>query len=238
MRPSGRKVNEPREVTFETGVIRNAYGSCLIKFGQTHVLCTATVDEKVPPFLRGSQQGWVTAEYGMLPASASGRMFREAAKGKQGGRTVEIQRLIARSLRAVVDMEKLGERQIIVDCDVIQADGGTRTASITGGFVAMYIACKKLQEQGRIRHMPIDRFMAAISCGIFKGVAVVDLDYPEDSNAEVDTNFVMDEQGKLIEIQGTAEGEAFTQQQLLEMMDLAGDSINQLIALQKEVVGV
>lgn len=237
MRPSKRQPGEMRNITIEPNYIKNADGSCLIKCGDTHVICTASIDENLPRFLKGKGKGWVTAEYGMLPASASNRMNREATNGKQGGRTVEIQRLIGRSLRSVVDFGALGERQLIIDCDVIQADGGTRTASITGGYVAMYLACLKLLEKGKIRKMPIKDNVAAISCGIYRGVAVSDLDYAEDSNAEVDANFIMTGDGRIVEVQGTAEQEPFSEDALMQMLALAKNSIAQLVEMQKKAVG-
>ncbi len=238
MRPSKRQPSQMRNIIIEPNYIRNADGSCLIKCGDTHVICTASIDENLPRFLKGKGKGWVTAEYGMLPASTSNRMNREAAQGKQGGRTVEIQRLIGRSLRSVMDFQALGERQIIIDCDVIQADGGTRTASITGGYVALYLACVKLMEKNKIRKMPIKDNVAAISCGIYRGVAVSDLDYAEDSNAEVDANFVMTGNGRIIEVQGTAEQEPFSEESFLEMLALAKNSISQLAAMQNEALGL
>lgn len=237
MRPSKRQPAEMRKIIIEPNYIKNADGSCLIKCGDTHVICTASIDENLPRFLKGKGKGWVTAEYGMLPASASNRMGREAANGKQGGRTIEIQRLIGRSLRSVVDFHVLGERQLIVDCDVIQADGGTRTASITGGYVAMYLAALKLLDKGRVRKMPIKDNVAAISCGIYRGVAVTDLDYAEDSNAEVDANFIMTGDGRIVEVQGTAEQEPFSENALMQMLALAKTSIAQLVELQNEAVG-
>jgi ribonuclease PH len=210
MRPSGRKIDEMRPISIETGVTKHAEGSCMIKVGDTHVLCTATIEERVPPFMRNSGQGWVTAEYGMLPRATNTRMRREAAAGKQGGRTVEIQRLIGRSLRAGVDRQALGERQITVDCDVIQADGGTRCASITGGWVALRLAVNKLIKAGDISSDPLREPVAAVSCGIYAGQTVLDLDYPEDSEAGVDGNFVMTSTGRLIEVQMSAEGSTFT----------------------------
>ena len=235
-RPSGRAPNALREVTLHPHFSPYAEGSCFVKFGNTHVLCTASLDESVPPFLRNQRKGWVTAEYGMLPRSTHSRMRREAAQGKQSGRTMEIQRLIGRSLRAVVNMELLGERQITVDCDVIQADGGTRTASITGGYVALYLACQKLVKQGVIPTMPITDQVAAISCGIHSGTALLDLDYAEDSSAEVDSNFVMTGSGKIVEIQGTAEDKPFSEEQLIAMLKLAKDGVAELVRKQKEAV--
>ena len=220
MRPSGRAFNELRQVTLERDVSKHAEGSCLVKFGDTHVLCTASWDETTPPWLRGGGRGWVTAEYGMLPRSTGGRMKREA-KGGQSGRTQEIQRLIGRSLRAVVDLKALGERQILVDCDVIQADGGTRTASITGAWVAVNAACKWAVEQGIITANPVREGVAAISCGLVAGAPSLDLDYDEDSTAQADANFVITESGGLVEIQATAEGDPFTDEQFAALLSLA-----------------
>jgi ribonuclease PH len=234
MRPSKRALDEMRPVTLQTGFSKHAEGSCLIKFGDTHVLCTASLEERVPPWLRGGGSGWVTAEYGMLPRSTGGRMRREAAAGKQSGRTVEISRLIGRSLRAVVDMEALGERQITVDCDVIQADGGTRTAAITGGWVALNECVKWMMEREMVTTSPLKDQVAAISCGIYRGKAVCDLDYPEDSEAETDANFVMTGSGKIVEIQGTAEGDPFSEAQFMELMGLAKNAIVDLTKLQSD----
>lgn len=220
-RPSGRAADQLRTVTFETGVSIHAEGSCLTKFGNTHVLCTATVEENVPGWMRNSGRGWVTAEYGMLPRSTGKRMDREAARGKQSGRTQEIQRLIGRSLRAVVDLQKLGERQVRVDCDVIQADGGTRTAAVTGGYVALYKALEYVVEIGLLPELPLTDSIAAISCGIHRGVPVLDLDYAEDSDAETDANFVLTGKGGIVEIQGTAEQEPFSEEEFLKLMALA-----------------
>ena len=238
MRPSGRSVTQLRSVSFTPGFAKYAEGSCLVKFGDTHVLCTASVDEKVPPFLRNTGLGWVTAEYGMLPRATHERTDREAAKGKQSGRTQEIQRLIGRALRAVVDRAALGERQIKIDCDVLQADGGTRTASITGGYVALFLACKQLVELGVIKSIPLTDSVAAISCGIFNGTCVADLDYAEDSKAGADANFVLTGSGKLIEIQGTAEESPFSEEQFLELLQLAKDATAELTRLQKEALGL
>ncbi len=238
MRPSGRLPHQMREVSVQPNISRYAEGSCLIKFGNTQVRCTASVDAGVPPFLRNTGKGWVTAEYGMLPRSTHSRMPREAAKGKQSGRTQEIQRLIGRSLRSVVNLSLLGERQITVDCDVIEADGGTRTAAITGGYVALYLALKKLHQEKIIPAMPIREQVAAVSCGIVKGVAVLDLDYDEDSSAEVDSNFVMTGAGKLVEIQGTAEQEAFSVEEFQAMLSLAQKGIAQLQKAQNEALGL
>jgi ribonuclease PH len=220
-------------VTFELNTAKHAEGSCLVKFGDTHVLCTASVDERVPSFLRNTGTGWVTAEYGMLPRSTNTRMDREAARGKQSGRTLEIQRLIGRSLRAVMDMKALGERQVRVDCDVLQADGGTRTASITGGFIALRLALSHLHNKGVIKSIPLTGQVAAISCGIYQGAAVLDLDYDEDSNAEVDANFVLTGNGTIVEVQATAEEKAFQRTQFNELYALAENGISSLINLQK-----
>lgn len=236
MRPSGRELSEMRQVSIETGVTKHAEGSCLIKMGDTHVLCTASLEERVPPFIKGSGQGWVTAEYGMLPRSTSSRMRREAQAGKQGGRTVEIQRLIGRALRAGVDRNALGERQITVDCDVIQADGGTRCASITGGWVALRLAVNKLMKAGDIKTDPLISPVAAVSCGIYAGQAVLDLDYPEDSEAGVDGNFILRGDGALIEVQMSAEGSVFTRSQMDDLMGLAERGVAELVAAQQAAV--
>jgi ribonuclease PH len=233
MRPSGRQTNEMRQIVIETGVTRHAEGSCLIKCGDTHVLCTASLEERVPPFLKNSGLGWVTAEYGMLPRATHTRGRREAAAGKQSGRTQEIQRLIGRSLRAGIDRVALGERQITVDCDVIQADGGTRCASITGGWVALRLAVNKLLKAGDIISDPLMDHVAAVSCGIYGGQPVVDLDYPEDSEAGADANFVMTGGGKLIEVQASAEGSTFSRDQMNTLMDLAESGVAELVAAQK-----
>jgi len=214
----------------------HAEGSCLVKFGNTHVLCTASLEDRVPPWLRGGGKGWVTAEYGMLPRSTGSRMRRESTAGKQSGRTLEIQRLIGRSLRAVVDLEKLGERQITLDCDVIQADGGTRTASITGAWVALHDCIARLLADGSLAETPLTDHVAALSCGIYQGTAVADLDYDEDSSAETDANFVMTGSGGLVEVQGTAEGVPFSEQELLQLLGLAKAGIGELVALQKAAV--
>src|SRR5271168_3353334 len=237
MRPSGRANDQMRAVSLEPGVAKHAEGSCLVKFGDTHVLVTASLEESTPSFLRGSGKGWVTAEYGMLPRSTHERMRREAAQGKQSGRTLEIQRLVGRSLRAVVDAAALGEKQIVVDCDVIQADGGTRTASITGGFVALHQCIGFMKKTGMITKPAIKDHVAAISCGIWQGTPVLDLDYAEDSTAETDANFVLTGSGGLVEIQGTAEGAPFTDEQLGELLKLARKGIGELITLQKQVLG-
>ena len=234
MRPSGRNLDQIRSITIETNVTKHAEGSCLIKIGDTHVLCTATVEDRVPPFVKGSGLGWVTAEYGMLPRSTGSRMRREAASGKQGGRTVEIQRLIGRSLRAGVDRVALGERQITVDCDVIQADGGTRCASISGGWVALKLAVKKLLQEGTVTTDPLISPIAAISCGIYAGQPILDLDYSEDSEAGVDGNFIMMGSGNMIETQISAEGSTYSRSQLDELMDLAIKGIKDLIIAQEK----
>lgn len=233
MRPSGRELDEMRPVSIEPDVLKSAEGSCLICVGDTQVLCAATVDERVPPFVRGTGLGWITAEYGMLPRSTSSRMRREAVVGKQGGRTVEIQRLIGRCLRAGIERAALGERQITVDCDVIQADGGTRCASITGGWVALRIAIAKLVKSGNIPREPDIDNVAAISCGIYAGQPVLDLDYPEDSEAGVDGNFVMTASGSLIEVQMSAEGKTFSTEQMDELMRLAKKGIAELVSAQE-----
>ena len=236
MRPSKRAPDELRAVTFERNVTRYAEGSCLVKFGNTHVLCTASLEDKPPQWLRGQGRGWVTAEYAMLPRATHTRTRRESSSGKQSGRTQEIQRLVGRSLRAVVDLQQLGERQIVIDCDVLQADGGTRTASITGGWVALYDCLRWMRQRSIIKEIPIKDHVAAISCGVSKGVAVLDLDYDEDSVAETDANFVMTGQGGLVEVQATAEGAIFTQDQLDSMLGLARKGIADLVALQKAAI--
>ena len=237
MRPSGRSPDQMRSVTLETGFTPYAEGSCLAKFGDTHVLCNATVEERVPPWMRNSGRGWVTAEYGMLPRSTHDRTDREAARGKQSGRTQEIQRLIGRSLRAVIDLEALGERQIRLDCDVIQADGGTRTASITGAWVALKIATDALVRSGSLTKDPVTGSTAAVSCGIFEGTPVLDLDYPEDSNAEADANFVLTGSGGIVEIQGTAEQEPFSEEAFLQLLELAKKGIGELTTAQTMALG-
>ena len=233
MRPSGRDLSEMRAVSIETDVTKHAEGSCMICMGDTHVLCTASLEPRVPPFLKGAGLGWVTAEYGMLPRSTSSRMRREATAGKQGGRTVEIQRLIGRSLRAGVDRVALGERQITVDCDVIQADGGTRCAAITGGWVALRLAVNKLIKVGDIVSDPLVDPVAAVSCGIYAGQPVLDLDYPEDSEAGVDGNFIMTGSKQLIEVQMSAEGATYNRDQMNQLMDLAEKGVSELVAAQK-----
>jgi len=236
MRPSKRAADELRAVSLTPGFAKHAEGSCLVKFGDTHVLVTATLEEGAPPFLRGSGRGWVTAEYGMLPRATHERTRREAAQGKQSGRTLEIQRLVGRSLRAVVDLPALGERQIVLDCDVLQADGGTRTASITGGWVALKQCIDFMKKTGMVTKPALKDHVAAISCGIWKGTPVLDLDYAEDSTAETDANFVMTGQGGLVEIQGTAEGAPFSDEELAALIKLARKGIGELVKLQKEVM--
>ncbi|CDG00479.1 ribonuclease PH [Avibacterium paragallinarum] len=236
MRPNDRPVNQPRPIKITRHFTKYAEGSVLVEFGETKVLCTASVDESVPRFLKGQNQGWVTAEYGMLPRSTHSRMQREAAKGKQGGRTMEIQRLIARSLRAMVDLTALGERSITLDCDVIQADGGTRTASITGACVALVDAINGLMEKGVLKTNPIKGLVAAISVGIVEGEAVCDLEYVEDSNAETDMNVVMTDDGRMIEVQGTAEGEPFSHEELLTLLDLAKQGCEVIFNAQREAL--
>tara|TARA_X000000950_G_scaffold131487_1_gene164041 strand:+ start:6543 stop:7265 length:723 start_codon:yes stop_codon:yes gene_type:complete len=237
-RPSGRILDQMRDVSIETDVSKHAEGSCIIKFGDTHVFCTASVEERVPGWMKGTGAGWVTAEYGMLPRSTGSRMDREAARGKQSGRTQEIQRLIGRALRAVVDMKALGERQVRVDCDVIQADGGTRTASITGGFVALHLAFQHLVNVGLLEKAPIQDTVSAISCGIYEGNPVLDLDYAEDSEAETDANFVITGKGGLCEIQGTAEKEPFSEEEFLKLLEFAKKGCAELTALQKTTLGI
>ena len=236
MRPSKRQPDELRAVTLERGVVKYAEGSCFVKFGDTHVLVTATLEDRLPPWLKGQGRGWVTAEYGMLPRATAERTRREASAGKQHGRTVEIQRLIGRSLRSVVDLEALGERQITIDCDVIQADGGTRTASITAGWVALYDCVAWMRKREIIPGNPLRDHVAAISCGVCKGVAVLDLDYAEDSDADTDANFVMTGDGQIVEVQGTAEKEPFSEEQLLTLLALARKGVAKLVDLQKMAV--
>ncbi len=237
-RPSGRAPHALRDVRLTRNYTRHAEGSVLIEFGDTRVLCTASIDEKVPPFLRGQGKGWLTAEYGMLPRSTHTRMDREAARGKQSGRTQEIQRLIGRSLRAAFDLEAFGERTLQLDCDVLQADGGTRTAAITGAMVAAYDAFSKLVAQGLISAIPVKHFVAAISVGVYQGLPVLDLDYPEDSDCDTDMNVVMNEAGHFIELQGTAEGDAFDRATMNQLVDLADAGIRALIAKQKAALGI
>ena len=240
MRPSGREIDELRAVSLERGVVKYAEGSCFVKFGDTHVLVTASLEERLPPWLKGQGRGWVTAEYGMLPRATGTRTRREAASGKQGGRTVEIQRLIGRSLRSVIDLQALGERQITIDCDVIQADGGTRTASITGAWVALSDCLSWMKSRDMFKaqgNAPVLRdHLAAVSCGVFKGTAVLDLDYAEDSEADTDGNFVMTGNGNIVEIQATAEKDPFSEDQLLALLGLARKGIGKLVELQKIAV--
>ena len=236
MRPSGRQLDELRPVSIETNVTKHAEGSCMIRMGDTQVLCTATLEDRVPSFIKGSGLGWVTAEYGMLPRSTTSRMRREAASGKQGGRTVEIQRLIGRSLRAGVDRVALGERQITIDCDVIQADGGTRCAAITGGWVALRIAVNKLLKTREIISDPLIQPVAAVSCGIYAGQAVLDLDYPEDSDAGVDGNFIMMSNKQLIEVQMSAEGSTYSRDQMMQLLNLAEKGVAELVTAQADAL--
>jgi ribonuclease PH len=236
MRPSGRRADEMRHVTIDTGVSRHAEGSALIRFGDTHVLCTASIDEKAPPFLRNSGLGWVTAEYGMLPRATNSRTRREAKNG-QTGRTQEIQRLIGRALRAGTDRVVMGERQVVIDCDVLQADGGTRTASITGGWVALWLAGEKLVKAGAVVENPISQHIAAVSCGVHGGQVVLDLDYAEDSDAGTDANFVMTGSGGMVEVQASAEGATFSEQEFHDMLALARKGIGELVAAQKAALG-
>jgi ribonuclease PH len=237
MRPSGRQLNEMRAISIETGVMKHAEGSCLIKMGETHVLCSATIEDRAPSFLKNTGLGWVTAEYGMLPRATNSRNRREAAAGKQTGRTQEIQRLIGRALRAGVDRSALGERQIVVDCDVIQADGGTRCASITGGWVALRLAMNQLIKIGTIVSDPMVDHVAAISCGIYAGQAILDLDYDEDSNAGTDGNFIMTGSGRMIEVQMSAEGATFSRDEMNALLDHAETGAGLLVAAQKAALG-
>jgi ribonuclease PH len=236
MRPSKRAANEMRKVMFERGVARYAEGSCLVRFGDTHVLCAASLEEKPPPWLRGQGRGWVTAEYSMLPRATSTRTKRESSIGRVSGRTQEIQRLIGRSLRAVVDLPRLGERQITIDCDVLQADGGTRTASITGAWIALRDCLNWMKQRSILRDSPLKDHVAAVSCGVVGGEALIDLDYAEDSTAETDANFVMTGSGGLVEVQGSAEGAPFSEAELLQMIALARVGIGQLVGLQKAAI--
>ena len=237
MRPSKRAADEMRAVSFERGVMRHAEGSCLVKFGETHVLVSATLEERLPPWLKGQGRGWVTAEYAMLPRATHDRTRRESTTGKQSGRTQEIQRLIGRSLRSVTDLVALGEKQITLDCDVLQADGGTRTASITGAWVALHDCLSWMRSRSMVREMPLKQHLAAVSCGIYEGTPVLDLDYAEDSVAETDANFVMTGTGGIVEIQGTAEKTPFSQEELLSLLGLARSGVDHLVALQKQAVG-
>ena len=236
MRPSGREADELRPVRFTPGYTRHAEGSVLAEFGDTRVLCTASIEDRVPPWLRGKGSGWVTGEYGMLPRSTHTRSQREAARGKQSGRTQEISRLIGRSLRAVVDLNALGERTITLDCDVIQADGGTRTAAISGAWLALALAIRGLEKQARFKRSPLFGQIAAVSVGIYKGTPVLDLDYAEDSDAETDMNIVMNEGGRFVEVQGTAEGHAFTPEEFDAMIGLAGKGIDEIVVLQSQIL--
>ena len=238
MRPSGRAPDQLREIALETDVSKHAEGSCLARFGDTHVLCTASIDEGVPGWLRNSGKGWITAEYGMLPRSTNTRTDREAVRGKQSGRTQEIQRLIGRSLRAVADLKGFGERQIRLDCDVIQADGGTRTAAITGSYVALHLAFQHMQRLGAVARIPLVDSVAAVSCGLYQGEAVLDLDYAEDSNAEADANFVLTGTGGLVELQATAEADPFSQEQFDALFALARKGVGELVAAQKAALGL
>ncbi len=238
VRPSGRAPDQMRDVTLEPGVSKYAEGSCLTRFGDTHVLCTASLEDRVPPFLRNTGRGWVTAEYGMLPRSTGTRTDREAARGRQSGRTLEIQRLIGRSLRAVTDLEGFGERQVRVDCDVLQADGGTRTASVTGAYVALHLAFRRLVDEKMIENLPLRDQVGAVSCGIYKDMVVVDLDYAEDSTAETDANFVVTARGGLVEIQATAEGAPFSRDELGGMLDGAEKAATDLFRLQRAALGL
>jgi ribonuclease PH len=238
MRPSGRAADQLRAISLETGVNKYAEGSCLAKFGDTHVLCTASVEEKVPAFLRNTGKGWVTAEYGMLPRATHSRGDREAARGKQSGRTQEIQRLIGRSLRSVTDLQALGEIQVKIDCDVIQADGGTRTAAITGSWVALHLAFAGLVKAGTIPAIPLKDQVAAVSCGLYKDQGVLDLDYAEDSNAQADANFVLTAQGGIVEVQGTGEESPFTRDQFLTLLGLAESGAASLFLIQRQVLGL
>jgi len=238
MRPSGRSPDAMRPITLDPGVAKYAEGSCLAKFGDTQVLCTASVEERVPPFLRNTGKGWVTAEYGMLPRSTATRTDREAARGRQSGRTQEIQRMIGRSLRAVIDLTRLGERQIRIDCDVLQADGGTRTAAVTGSYVALHQACQRLVSAGLLPGLPLRDSVAAISCGVIAGSAVLDLDYAEDSKAETDANFVLTGSGGIVEVQATAEGAPFDETLFAEMLRLARAGIAELTRRQRAVLGL
>ncbi|WP_422369261.1 ribonuclease PH [Pelagibius sp.] len=238
MRPSGRALDQLREIRLETNVSKHAEGSCLARFGDTHVLCTASVEENIPPWLRNSGRGWVTAEYGMLPRSTNTRTDREAARGKQSGRTQEIQRLIGRSLRAVTDLKGFGERQVRIDCDVIQADGGTRTAAITGGYVALHLAFQHMKDIGAIEALPFTDQVAAVSCGIYQGNEVLDLDYAEDSNAAADANFVLTRAGGVVEVQGTAEDVPFQRSQFEQLLNLAEKGVAELCAAQAQALGL
>ena len=237
-RPSGRAPDQLRRIEFVVGFSKHAEGSCLAKFGDTHVLCTASVEDKVPPFLRNTGQGWVTAEYGMLPRSTNTRTDREAARGKQSGRTQEIQRLIGRALRAVTNLKAMGEMQVKIDCDVIQADGGTRTAAVTGSWIALYAAFAKVKAAGKLGSIPISGQVAAISCGLYQGLPVLDLDYAEDSTADADANFVLTANGQIVEVQGTAEKDPFSDAQFEALFRLARKGIGELATLQRHALGL
>src|SRR3984957_16629598 len=237
MRASGRRPDQLRPIAFEMGFAKHAEGACLIQFGDTHVLCTASIEDKVPPFLRNKGTGWITAEYGMLPRSTHTRTDREAARGKQSGRTQEIQRLIGRALRAVVNLPAMGERQINIDCDVLQADGGTRTASITGSWVALHFAFERLVKEGKLAANPMTGQVAAISCGLWEGTPVLDLDYPEDSTAQADANFVLTGDGGIVEVQGTAEEKPFSEPEFLALLMLAKKGVGELARLQRLAIG-
>jgi len=238
MRPSGRSLSQLRDIRFEPGFSKYAEGSCMVRFGSTHVLCTATIEEKAPSFLKGTGSGWITAEYGMLPRATHTRTDREAARGKQTGRTQEIQRLIGRSLRAVMDLKILGERQIRIDCDVIQADGGTRTTAITGSYVALYQALSSLVEKDILKQLPMTDQVAAVSCGIYEGHPVLDLDYAEDSTAEADANFVLTGRGGIVEIQATAEKSPFSEPDFHALLELAREGVDVLVGLQRKALGI
>lgn len=238
MRPSGRATDELRNITFDIDVNKYAEGSCLIKMGETHVLCLASIEEKVPAWMRNSGRGWVTAEYGMLPRSTGSRMRREASKGKQSGRTQEIQRLIGRSLRAVTDLTAMGEMQVTVDCDVIQADGGTRTAGITGAYIALHLAFQRMVDLGALKNVPLIDEVAAISCGLYNGTAVLDLDYNEDSSAQADANFVLTGKKGIVEIQGTAEEKPFSSDEFNNLMILARKGIDELVVMQRQILNL
>jgi RNAse PH (EC 2.7.7.56) len=238
MRPSNRRPDEMRKVTIEPGFMKHADGSCLIRCGETHVICTATIEDKAPPFLRNTGKGWITAEYGMIPCSTHSRVNREAAHGKQSGRTQEIQRLIGRALRSITNLQGFGERQIKIDCDVLHADGGTRTTAITGSYVALFIAFQKMRAAKIIQEIPLTDQVAAVSCGLYKGAPVLDLDYDEDSQCQADANFVLTGRGGIVEIQGTAEEKPFSEQEYLQMMTLAKQGVASLLKIQLKACGL
>lgn len=238
MRPSNRRPDEMRKVTIEPGFMKHADGSCLIQCGETHIICTATIEDKAPPFLRNTGKGWITAEYGMIPCSTHSRVNREAAHGKQSGRTQEIQRLIGRALRSITNLQGFGERQIKIDCDVLHADGGTRTAAITGSYVALFIAFQKMRAAKIIQEIPLTDQVAAVSCGLYKGMPVLDLDYDEDSQCQADANFILTGRGGIVEIQGTAEEKPFSEQEYLHMMALAKQGVNSLLKIQLKACGL